>query len=231
MAAAPAGLFPSLATISRPPVLLTALVCTLYVLIHLRRALIPFVLWALPPLAPALAYNAIVNGSPFVFGYQDGTVFGIPTWEAIQGLLFSAGRGLFVFSPFLLLAPLGLWYGWIREKRALYPYLALSFVAYLLIMAAWGSLGGWAYGARMLTDVLPAMCLLVIPAVERIRGVGLVVLWGVTLDAAIIQSFGLWDYGVAFHSDPANSVWSLENNEPLFYLRLYIGMIQNTLGL
>ena len=98
-------------------------------------------------------------------------------------------------------------------------------------MASWGSLGGWAYGSRMLTDTLPAMCLLIIPAVERIKGNWRAVLWGIVFLAAFVQTLGLEDYGVRFHSDPTNSVWSVENNEPLFYLRFYISSIQDMLGL
>ncbi len=227
----PAGFFLSCATIARPPDLVVALIFTLFVLIHYRAALIPFVLAALPPLGLALIYNAAVNGGPLIFGYQDGAVgyFGIPQWEAFQGLLFSSGRGLFVFSPFLLLAPVGLWFGW-RQGKPIYAYLALSFCAYLTLMAAWGSLGGWAYGSRMLTDTLPYMCLLIIPAVDKIRGVGRVALWAVVLAAVFVQSFGIYDYGLAFHSQGL-SVWSLENSEPVFYFKLYLGMIQEQLGL
>jgi hypothetical protein len=229
-ALAPAGLFLSLATIARPPVVTIALALSLFVAVHFRRALTPFILGALLPLVLALAYNSAVNGCPFVFGYQDQVYFGFPQWEAFQGLLFSPSRGLFVFSPFLLLAPVGLWMGWIRERKYLYAYLALAFVAYTTIMAAWGSLGGWAYGSRMLTDALPVACLLVIPAVEKIRGYWRGGLWAIVLLAAFVQSLGIWDYGVRFHAE-GNSVWSIENNEPLFYLRLYINMIQDTLGL
>ncbi len=230
---APAGLFLSLAAISRPPVILIALVFALFVLMHYRRDLVPFVLCALPPLLFVLAYNWHANGSPLIFGYQDSTTadFSIPRWEPIQGLLFSPSRGLFLFSPFLLLAPFGLWIGWKRERQPLFAYLGLAFVAYLGIMASWGSLGGWAYGPRMLTDTLPVMCLLIIPAVEKIRGRWRSVLWASVVFAIFIQALGLWDYGLRFHADPANSVWSIENNEPLFYLRMYINMLQEYLAL
>ncbi len=229
---APAGLFLSFAVISRPPVVFIALVVAVFVLVHYRRQLIPFVLCALPPLALVLTYNALMNGSPFIFGYQEGIVenFSIPRWEMIQGLLFSPSRGLFLFSPFLVLAPFGFWIGWIRERKPLFAYLGLAFVAYVGIMASWNSLGGWAYGPRMLTDALPAVCLLIIPAVERIRGHGRSVLWASVVFAIFIQALGLWDYGLRFHADPANSVWSIENSEPLFYLRKYIDMLQEYLS-
>ncbi len=225
---APAGLFLSLAAISRPPVVLIALVFALFVLVHDRRDVISFAVGALPPLVLVLTYNVLANGSPFIFGYQEGIAenFAIPRWEPIQGLLFSTGRGLFLFSPFLVLAPFGLWIGWVRERQPLFLYLGLAFLAYLGIMASWGSLGGWAYGPRMLTDTLPSICLLIIPAVETMRGNWRGVLWASVVFAVFIQSLGLWDYGLRFHADPASSVWSIENSEPLFYLRTYIDMLQ-----
>ncbi len=229
---APAGLLLSLAVISRPPVVTIALVFALFVLVHCRRDAVLFVACSLPPLALVLVYNALLNGSPFIFGYQEGIadVFAIPRWEPIQGLLFSPGRGLFIFSPFLVLAPFGLWIGWVQKRQPLYLYLGLAFLAYLGIMASWGSLGGWAYGPRMLTDTLPVMCLLIIPAVERLRGHWRAVLWASVVFAIFVQSLGMWDYGLRFHADPANSVWSIENNEPLFYLRMYIDMLQEYLA-
>ena len=52
----------------------------------------------------------------------------------------------------------------------------------------------------------------------------------VVILAAFFQSFGLYDYGVRFHAD-GNSVWSLEYSEPIYYLKLFISMAQETLGL
>ncbi len=68
-------------------VVITAFVWTLFVLLYLRKALIPFVLWALLPLALVLWYNTAINGSPLVFGYQEGVVqfFSWPHEEAIVG--------------------------------------------------------------------------------------------------------------------------------------------------
>lgn len=232
-AIAPAGMFFSLAFVSRPTTVASAIIFSIYVLVEYRQALGSFLAWAIPPVLLFMLYNYAINGSPFVFGYQEGVAsqFGFPQWEAINGLLFSTGRGLFIYSPFLALAPVGLWIGWIREQKNIFVYFALAFIAYTGIMAAWGSLGGWAYGSRMLTDTLPVICLLIIPAVEKIRGSGRVALWVVVVLAAFVQSLGLYDYGVNFHADPANNVWSLQNSEPVHYLKLYFSMIQDTLGL
>lgn len=231
-AIAPAGLFLAWATIARPPVLIIALIFAGFVVIFFRSAFWQFTLWAIPPAIFASTYNTIFNGSPFIFGYQEGPeqIFSVPRWEAVQGLWLSSGRGLLIYSPFLLLAPVGLWQSWKQPHKFFFVFLAIAVVGYTALMAAWGSLGGWAYGARMLTDILPAMCLLIIPAAEKLRGAPRAGLWIVIGFAIVLASLGIWDYGLRFHSDPANSVWSLENSEPVFYLRLYLVMIKETLG-
>lgn len=230
-ALAPAGMFLALAFIARPPNIVTLLLFSVFVLWQFRKAFFPFLVWMLPPLILIVIYNSLVNGSPFSFGYQDEMDrFRIPQWESVQGLLFSPSRGLFVFSPFLLLAPWGLKYSWHSKYNVFFVFLALAFMAYTGVMASWGSLGGWAYGARMLTDTLPAMCLLITPAVVKVRGRGRLILWGIILVAMFVQMLGIYDYGLAFHRDPTNSVWSIENNEPLFYLKLYISMIMERLS-
>ncbi len=232
-ALAPAGFFLSLAVVARPTNLVTALIFALYVLIYYRAAVPRFILWTLPPLALFLLYNYAMNGSPFVAGYQEGLIqdFGLPQWITLQGLLVSPSRGLFLFSPFLLLAPVGLAMGWQSKRKPFYVFLALAFVAYTALMASWNSLGGWSYGARMLTDALPAICLLMIPAVEKIRGNWRGALWGITFLAAVAQSLGLFDYGLRFFADPANNEWSIQNGEAIFYAKFYVSTIRQALGL
>lgn len=228
---APAGLFFALAVLARPSNSGTALIFALFVFAHFRPSFWRFVLWALPPLALGLTYNFAIHGSPFTFGYhQELQRWGMPNPETLRGLLFSPSLGLFIFSPFLLLMPVGLWLGWVKEKKFFYAYLALVCIAYTCVMAAWGSLGGWAYGSRMLTDILPAACLLIIPAVDKIQGKARQLLWLMVGLAAFMQTLGLEDYGIRFHSDPNNSVWSIENSEPLFYLRYYIEAIREWFG-
>jgi len=228
---APAGLFLTLAVLARPSNITTALIFALLVLVYSRRAFVLFVLWALPPLVLGLAYNVTIHGSPLIFGYHGELQrWSLPNPETLQGLLFSPSRGLFIFSPFLFLMPVGLWLGWQQKPRYFYVTLALVCVAYTLVMSSWGSLGGWAYGSRMLTDILPAACLLIIPAMDKIQGRARGFLWALVVLAAGVQTLGLEDYGIRFHSDPNNSVWSIENNEPLFYLRYYLDAIREWLG-
>jgi hypothetical protein len=136
------------------------------------RGLALLVAGALPPAALLGAYNAACFGSPFATGYQylgrfpeissyGVTGFGAPRLEALLGLTLSPFRGLFVYSPFLLLAlP-----GWqvLRRRHAAPAWLCLvAFTAQLLLIAGWHDWkGGAALGAR---NLLVATPFLLVPA-------------------------------------------------------------------
>ncbi|MBI4789473.1 MAG: hypothetical protein HY782_20780 [Chloroflexi bacterium] len=236
MAVAPGAFFFSAATVTRQNNALPALLFTLYILIEYRAALWRWIAWAIPPALLAMGYNAVYNGSPLVFGYQEGLqqTMGLPRLDSMVGLLLSPSRGLLVYSPFFVVALLG----WrnasnVRDRR-FYLFAALTFASSILFLSmfqAWD--GGWGYGTRLLTDGLPYAMLLLIPAASRLQGLGRATFWGMVGYAVVLQSFGLWDYGVRWHWHWENSafdVWDLGRNEPLFYLKEYVAMAQRFLA-
>ncbi|MEW5721113.1 MAG: hypothetical protein AB1817_20980, partial [Chloroflexota bacterium] len=196
-AVAPGAFFFSAATVARANNGLAALLFTLYVLIEHRAAIWRWIAWAIPPAALAMFYNALYNGSPFVFGYQEGFTQTM-AWlrvDGIVGLFLSPSRGLFVFSPFLVLAIYGAWLARREAARLFYFCAAIICVlsAYILSMFQnWD--GGWSYGPRLLVDALPYLALLLIPVLPRLRGAARGAFWGAVVYAAIVQAFGLWDY-------------------------------------
>jgi hypothetical protein len=229
-AVAPGALFFSAATVARMNDGLAALLFTLYVLIEYRAALWRWIAWAIPPALLTLIYNALYNGSPFVFGYQEGFAQTM-AWlrvDGIIGLLLSPSRGLFVYSPFLIFAIYGARLARRDAARLFYFFATFIFVlsVYLLSMFQnWD--GGWNYGPRLLVDALPYIALLLIPVLSRLRGAARGVFWVAVVYAAIVQAFGLWDYGWRWqwHWDNlAYDVWNIPENEPLFYLKQYAEM-------
>ena len=235
-AVAPAAFFFSAATASRVNDGLAAMLFTAFVLLKYRAAFLRWVLWAIPPALFFFSYNAIYNGSPLVFGYQDGilqyTV--APRLDALLGLFISPSRGLFVYSPFLVFAIPGLWLAWRDRDRLFYVFCTLASAATILVLILWEYWdGGWGYGARMLTDVLPYLMLLLIPIFAQLQGLSRLTFWGFAVYAAVLQAFGLWDYGVRWHWHWANyqyDVWNVPESEPLFYLKQYVAMAQHFLA-
>lgn len=117
------------------------------------------------------AYNHLVTGSPLLFAHSlhhGGGGFGYPLGEGLLALLFEPSRGLFVYSPFLLLAILGtakevgtllhsrriLARGQSNGVVPLATVGALAAVLLLLLVGQWEEWhGGWSYGYRIVSEV------------------------------------------------------------------------------
>lgn len=89
-----------------------------------------------------------------------------PLAEGLAGVLLSPSRGLFVYSPVLLLALLGLARGLRGSRdRALFGALAAGVAGEVLLVAKYSVwFGGASFGPRLLTEVVPAMALWLAPA-------------------------------------------------------------------
>jgi hypothetical protein len=230
---APAAFFFSAATISRQNVAFTALLFTLYTLIEHRSAILRWLFWAIPPALFALIYNSIYNGSPFVFGYQEGLTqtMSAPRLDSFLGLLISPSRGLLIYSPFFIFALASLWLIRREEHRRFYSFAALAFgigALFLSTFQVWD--GGWGYGTRLMTDLLPYAALLLIPPLVRLRGARHLVFWTMVAYGVLLQSLGLWDYGARWHwhwDQWVYDVWDIRENEPLFYLKEHAAMAEH----
>ena len=88
--------------------------------------------------------------------------------EGLSGLLLSPGKGVFWYSPVLLLALLGPWYAGARRLDVGWPLLlllAFSVVYALVRGQIW--YGGTNWGARYLVPVTPFLMLGAAPLIER----------------------------------------------------------------
>ena len=85
-----------------------------------------------------------------------------PFLTALYGLLLSPARGLFIFSPFLIVVTgLAVYLRRVIMKNTLLLLLVLWSAAHVLMVtqfAPWWA--GWSFGARILTDSLPAWILI-----------------------------------------------------------------------
>ncbi|MFX1519586.1 MAG: glycosyltransferase family 39 protein [Promethearchaeota archaeon] len=127
-----------------------------------------FIVGTLPPLALLLLYNFLCFDNPFITGYyydllydytSISSTFSTNPLVGFHGLLFSPGRGLFVYSPVLILSVPGFFYFFKSHKDEAILFI-LSFIAILLFYSTytWWH-GGLAFGPRFLTDVIPLFVL------------------------------------------------------------------------
>ncbi len=235
-AVAPGAFFFSMATIARPNNIIPAGLFTIYVVLVYRSTLVKWILWAIPPALCFFIYNAIYNGSPLVWGYQEGVTqyVTLPQIQAFAGLILSPSRGLLIYSPFFIFAVVGAWMARLEKQRLFYGAVTASAVlGFLLLCMYTGWDAGWGYGTRYMTDLLPYLTLLLIPVVARMSLRWRWVFAGTVVYSFVLQAMGLWDYGARWHWHWDNwdyDIWNLAENEPLFYVRQYFQMGLSFLG-
>lgn len=111
-------------------------------------------------------YNEIRYHRLFVESYGQGQGLHNPIAVGLHGLLWSWGKGLFVFNPLAVLGVVGLVLLW-RSNRPLTILFLLLIVTRTLFFSKWSVWdGGWCWGPRFLPPILP---LLMISAVEVLR--------------------------------------------------------------
>jgi hypothetical protein len=173
--AAGAGLALGLAYTFRPTNGLTILAVSAYLVACHRRSIVPYLTGAAAVAVPWMAVNVEAYGSPlqpYYAAQRVGWHLAFP--EALAANLISPARGLVIFSPIVLLAPLGLARRW-RDPlrpglRRLDVALAVAVVAQIVAASAYGDnwWAGHSYGPRLLTDTLVPLALLATPTVAAL---------------------------------------------------------------
>ncbi len=154
------------AYVMRPTNAISAAVLGAYLLIAHRRYVLPALGWALLVAVPFVAYSLTVHDSILPWYFRARRLGYHPAFfEALAGNLVSPARGLFVFSPVLLLAGVGVWLK-VRGRRfrlldaALVAILVLHWVAISAFPHWWA---GHSFGPRFFTDMLPYLAYFLVP--------------------------------------------------------------------
>jgi hypothetical protein len=135
---------------------------------HTRQGLVWFALMLALAAFSIAWYNWVRLGSPLATGYRADESFDNPILFGLYGLLFSPGKGLFVYVPFLVVLP---WAIRVLRRRARDEvFLALAiFAVYLVTFSTWYYWwGGTNWSSRFLVPTLPFLVLLVAPVVELV---------------------------------------------------------------
>ena len=136
-------------------------------LIIRKKSIIPSVFYSvgiLPSLIFILFYNYYFTGSPFEMLYMyhnfgqlhSNYGFSLPGFTSVWGLSFSRYKGLFFYSPFILLFMIMAIKPALRKgiRYLLTNYLIIPLIVYYFFIASYfGWWGGWTYGPRLLLAV------------------------------------------------------------------------------
>jgi hypothetical protein len=182
-----------------------------------------------------MAYNMRSFGSPFTTAFTGETgpsriwssgshLFSTPLSEGLVGILASPGRGLFVYSPILLVSIVGVVMVWKDRKQVLLKYLSLAPLPLILLTAKWVSWwGGGSYGPRLLADITPFLCLYLYPPFERAQSrrflrYGFACLAALSITFHALRVFGGGDWNghpnVDWHPE---RLWSWSDSPPVYY--------------
>jgi hypothetical protein len=233
-----AGFALASASICRPSNALIAIPIAAYVLLKRRDQVIGFILAALPPVLLFTVYNMHYNGSPFRTGFAVGMVdpsrlwglgahlFSTPLHEGLVAVLVSPSRGLFIYSPILLVSLVGMAMMWKDPKQMLLKYLSLAPLPIILLTAKWINWwGGGSYGPRLLADITPILCLFLYPAFEWMRSrlffkyiTACLLVLSIGLHGLRVFGGGDWNGhpNVDYHPE---RLWSWVDSPPVYYGR------------
>jgi hypothetical protein len=169
-----------------------------------------------------MAYNTAVFGGPLELGYgyselwtdQHETGFmslTMPHWNAVWGITFSPFRGLFYYSPILLLAIPGIIYWWRSGQYRLELLTAVSSIVIMFLFNASSSMwwGGFAIGPRYMLPMLPFLTIPLFFALEKLSGS--IVLRGVLALLSAWSFIAVWGITLGGQAFPPDTI-----QNPLF---------------
>ncbi|MCS6801554.1 MAG: hypothetical protein RMM58_10610 [Chloroflexota bacterium] len=167
-----AGLPLGLATAARPQDWLSVVILGGVVALRSRRQLPGYLATLAIALVPVLGYQLWIYGQPFSpYSSPTQLLTAANMLEAIAGILISPSRGLFIYSPILLLALAG---AVARARSGRWTLLDSAFAAVvalhtLMIASFVNWWGGHSFGPRLMTDVLPYLMVFLAYGVEAVR--------------------------------------------------------------
>lgn len=233
------GFFYGLAILSRPTALVALPFFAFLVLKNyypdlkkiLNYALMSF-LGVLPNILFFIWYNQTYYLSILNQGYADQAGSG---WlgkfpEGFLGLWLSPSKGILIYSPIFIFSIISIFQilrSKTYEKNLNYLMFFAIVVVHTLVLGKWKHwYGGWSYGYRMASDIIPFLVLLLVPFLKsslylKYKKVFFVVLFV----SILVQIHGIIFYDGVWHSaydggfENTSWLWSLKDSEFVFNFR------------
>lgn len=240
------GLCFGFAILSRPtsaiviPIISILLVYKLYFekykLIPSIKLFISYILGFIPPALFFYLYNSIFYKNILNQGYANQLTTG---WlskfpEGFLGLWVSPSKGILIYSPVFIFIFISL-YLCIREIKKSKTYetnlkyilFGIIVLFHTLILGKWKHwYGGWSFGYRMASDIIPFLVLLLIPFIkskyfEKYKKI----FYTFIVISVVIELYGLIFFDGIWHAAYDKGfvdtawLWSIKNSEMIFNVR------------
>jgi len=138
-------------------------------------------------------YNWARSGNPLQTGY-DLSIFTPNILLGLYKLLFSPLRGLFIYSPVLVLAVPGWWQ--LRKTRPTESWLIAGIVGVtVLLFSAWASGEGLSWGSRFMVPIVPFLALMLAPIFKKL----FIIHYSLFIILLIAFSFAIQLLGIAIN--------------------------------
>lgn len=141
----------------RPSNLITIIIVSIYVFIYYRKYFWKYILYGSAIFILFFIYNLNIYGSilPSYYGTERLNL-DLTFLQAVFANLISPGRGIFIFSPVLLLAIAGIFYKLKNDKDPFDKFLIAIIILHLLVVSSFSTWwAGLSYGPRFMSDMLP----------------------------------------------------------------------------
>ncbi|OGC77320.1 hypothetical protein A2619_04765 [candidate division WWE3 bacterium RIFOXYD1_FULL_39_9] len=232
------GLFFGLAFLSRPtgglPIILIVTHFLFTYRANLKKLVKPGILFLIGLLLVAgffFWYNAKFYRDISNQGYSSqlttNWLGGFP--ESFFGVWFSPSKGILAYSPVFVFSLIGLYLGLRRRdsKSDLYLIFGITVFLHTLIISFWKHwYGGWSFGYRMSSDVIPFLILLLVPFVQSDHFTKYKKVFYVIAGLSVyIQLLGIVFFDGIWHAaydkgfTDTSWLWSLKDSELVFNVR------------
>ena len=144
--------------------------------------------------------------------------------EGFLGVWLSPSKGILVYSPVFIFSLAGLW---LARKKPNYLIFGLIVLLHTLVIGKWKHwYGGWSFGYRMSSDIIPFLILLLVPYLkssffEKTKKL----FYALVFLSVGIEVFGLLFFDGIWHAAYDNGfehtswLWSIKDSEFVFNMR------------
>ncbi|HLD50873.1 hypothetical protein A3K34_02975 [candidate division WWE3 bacterium RIFOXYC1_FULL_40_10] len=229
-------LFFGMAVLARPTALLVLGLVGIFLLIsHIKEKakLVYTFMWMLLGIIPVLLFFVWYNQTYYLsisnqgYSSQVFTQWLSPFPEGFLGTWISPSKGILIYSPILIFSLLGLWLARKDDNKRVYILFGLIILFHTLIMGFWKHwYGGYSFGYRMSSDILPFFVFAMVPYVNSSPFFKYYRLFIFLLCVSImVQLSGLVFFDSIWHAAydkgfrDTRWLWSLSDSEFMFNLR------------